>query len=292
VSTQPRYTHRDIQEFLGVYALDAMDGETASMVELHLAECMRCSIEVAQHHEVAGLMANSGGASPTDLWDIIVGRLDDSDLPSWERLAQSLESGDGHSERFEGPVDDQAGGTAESRGHGPIGAPVVPITSKRRGGRMLGRATGIAAAAAVVAALVLGAQVNHLNHQVNALQAPTLLTQAEQAALNTPSTKQVHLTALRGATSAGRVTVILTRSGTGFVEAEGLSSLPKTETYQLWGVIGSQTISLGLLGSDPAVVPFSVAGDIPVEAIAITAEQSGGVVQSSNQPVVAGEVAA
>lgn len=105
----------------------------------------------------------------------------------------------------------------------------------------------------------------------------------------------MQLTALRGAsgsTSAGRVTVVLTKSGTGFVEAEGLSSLPKTETYQLWGVIGSQTISLGLLGSDPAVVPFSVAGAIPVEAFAITAEHSGGVIQSSNQPVVAGEVAA
>jgi hypothetical protein len=29
---------------------------------------------------------------------------------------------------------------------------------------------------------------------------------------------------------------------------------------------------------------------MPVEAFAITAERSGGVVQSSNQPVVAGEV--
>jgi hypothetical protein len=94
----------------------------------------------------------------------------------------------------------------------------------------------------------------------------------------------------RGSTSVGRVTVVLTKSGTGFVEAQGLSSLPKTETYQLWGVIGSQTISLGLLGSDPTVVPFSVAGNMSVEGLAITAEPSGGVVQSSNQPVVAGEV--
>jgi hypothetical protein len=157
MSTQPRrYTHREIQESLGVYALDAIDGETASMVELHLEECMRCSIEVAQHHEVAGLMANSGGAAPANLWDIIVGRLDDSYLPSWERLAQSLKSGDGQAERFEGPVDGQAGGTAGSRDPGPIGAPVVAITSKRRAGPMLRRAAGIAAAAAVVAAIVKG----------------------------------------------------------------------------------------------------------------------------------------
>jgi hypothetical protein len=90
----------------------------------------------------------------------------------------------------------------------------------------------------------------------------------------------------------GRVTVVLTASGTGFVEAGGLSSLPRSETYQLWGVIGHRTISLGLLGSAPKVVPFSVAGSMPVDAFAITAEHAGGVVQTTRQPVVVGEVTA
>jgi hypothetical protein len=147
--------------------------------------------------------------------------------------------------------------------------------------------------AAAVIAIVLGVRVNHLNQQVNALQNPSALAQAEQTALDAPSTKQVQLTVPGGRRSAvpeGRVTVVLTKSGTGFVEAQGLSSLPGAETYQLWGIVGSQTISLGLLGSDPAVVPFTVNGDVPVEAFAITAENAGGVVQSSNQPVVAGEV--
>ncbi len=74
--TEP--THQEIQEMLGVYALDAVDAETAAMVERHLAECMRCSVEVAQHHEVAGLLANSGGASPAGLWSGIASRLDGS----------------------------------------------------------------------------------------------------------------------------------------------------------------------------------------------------------------------
>jgi anti-sigma-K factor RskA len=68
--------------------------------------------------------------------------------------------------------------------------------------------------------------------------------------------------------------------------------LPTDRTYQLWGVIGGKTISLGLLGPDPSVVPFSVAGDGSVQAFAITAEHAGGVVQSTNQPVVSGEVTA
>jgi hypothetical protein len=88
------------------------------------------------------------------------------------------------------------------------------------------------------------------------------------------------------------VTVVLTAAGTGFVEADRLQALPSDRTYQLWGEIGGRTISLGLLGPDPAVVPFSVAGDGSVQAFAITAEHAGGVVQSSNQPVVSGPVTA
>jgi Anti-sigma-K factor rskA len=294
VSTQPwNCTHREIQEFLGVYALDAVDRKTATMVELHLEGCIKCSIEVAQHHAVAGLLANSGGASPARLWDAIANQLDGSAVPLWEVLAQRLGSGDGQAEQVEGSEHEQADATDKSHDLELVGATVVPIPAERRPRRMLGRAMSVVAAAAAVVAIAFGVQENHLNHQLSARQTPSLLTQAEQTALNTRSTKEVQLTALRGShgsSSVGRVTVVLTKSGTGFVEAEGLSSLPNTETYQLWGVIGSQTISLGLLGSDPAIVPFSVAGDMPVEAFAITAEHSGGVVQSSNQPVVAGEV--
>ena len=69
---EPEPSHREIQELLGVYALDAVDPDTAAMVERHLGECVRCSMEVAQHHEVAGLLANSGGASPAALWAVTV----------------------------------------------------------------------------------------------------------------------------------------------------------------------------------------------------------------------------
>jgi hypothetical protein len=147
----------------------------------------------------------------------------------------------------------------------------------------------VAGAAAVVAVL-LGVQVHHLDRQVAALQAP--LSGAEQAALNAPSTKRVHLTAHPSTGNPVDVMVVLTKSGTGFVQAGQLSPLPIDRTYQLWGVVGDKTISLGLLGARPTVVAFSVAGGAAVSAFAITAEHSGGVVQSSNQPVVAGPVSA
>jgi anti-sigma factor RsiW len=272
--------HREIQELLGVYALDAVDPETAALVERHLNECVKCSVEVAQHHEVAGLLANSGGESPARLWDGIAAQLDGSVPPSWERLASRLEPGDGRADREVAPAT-----RAATEGV------VVPITAARRS-RWVMRGASLVAAAAVIVALVLGLQVNHLHHQVSALQAHPLLSAAEQSALRQPSTKQVQLTAKASSPDPGKVTVVLTAAGTGFVEVDQLRTLPSGRTYQLWGVIGGKTISLGLLGPDPEVVPFSVAGDGSVQAFAITAEQAGGVVQSTNQPVVAGEVTA
>lgn len=284
--------HQEIQEFLGVYALDAVDPETAAMVERHLAECVKCSIEVSQHHEVAGLLANSGGESPAALWDGIATQIDGSVPPSWERLAARLEPADGRSDRVVTPAGDVTRGFdgSDRYDESSNGATVVPITGGRRN-RWVVRGAALVAAAAVVVALVLGAQVHHLNSQVSALQANPLLSTAEQAALGQPSTKQVELTS-KTSSIPGKVTVVLTASGTGFVEVEQLRALPSDKTYQLWGVIGGRTISLGLLGPDPAVVPFSVAGDGSVQAFAITAEHAGGVVQSQNQPVVAGEVTA
>jgi anti-sigma factor RsiW len=284
----PASEHQELQELLGVYALDAVDPETAAMVEHHLAECVKCSVEVSQHHEVAGLLANSGGESPAGLWDGIAAQIDGSVPPSWERLAARLEPVDGRSDRLIGSGGAEAEADADAGGEAD--ATVVPITDGRRN-RWVLRAVSLVAAAAAVIALVLGAQVHHLNNQVTALQANPLLSAAEQSALRQPSTKQVELTS-KSSTSPGKVTVVLTSSGTGFVEVDQLSSLPSDKTYQLWGVIGGKTISLGLLGPHPAVVPFSVAGDGSVQAFAITAEQAGGVVQSANTPVVAGEVTA
>jgi hypothetical protein len=168
---------------------------------------------------------------------------------------------------------------------------VVPITDARRRNRVVARIATVVAGAAALVALVLGLQVHHLDQKVSALQAQPSLSSAEQSALADPSTKKIELTGSTGST-AGKVTVVLTKSGTGFVEATGLSPLPRDQTYQLWGVVGDQTIPLGLMGSTPRVVPFMVDGNAAVSAFAITAEHAGGVVHSTNQPVVAGEVTA
>ena len=118
-------THEEIQELLGVYALDAVDPETAAMVERHLGECVRCSVEVAQHHEVAGLLANSGGAVPgRSCGSGIASRLDGSAPPSWERLAKRLE---------EEPARVAAGGRGDGAGRRSA-ADVIPGRFSGAGG--------------------------------------------------------------------------------------------------------------------------------------------------------------
>jgi hypothetical protein len=278
---EPPMNHRDLQELLGAYALDAVDPELAGTIEDHLRHCARCAQEVAEHYEVAGLLANSGGAAPTGLWQSIADRLGETRPPSWEQVARGLEV----------PLDRATSVPVE--GFAAVeGSPSSGSDGSRRHRRIVRSALAVAAATIVVVAVVLGVQVGDLHHQLDHARSPSLI-QAEQTALAAPSTRQIRLTPPPATEESAKteVTVVLTQSGSGFVVTHQLPALPGGRTYQLWAVTGEQKISLGLLGSDPRLAPFSVAGNRPVDAFAITAEHAGGVVQTANTPVVEGVVA-
>jgi anti-sigma factor RsiW len=280
-------TEPEIEELLGAYALDALEPDERALVEAHLATCPRCAAEVAQHHEVAGLLANDGGDAPGELWDRIAERLETPAAPSWERLAARLQVPAG---AVDGVAHLPAAG---DDGRAPAG--IVPIARGRRPGRLATVVVSIVAAAAALAAVVLGVQVHHLNRQVSALSAPhETVTQAAQTALEDPTTQRVQLTPTATSTAprGAVVTLVVARSGTGYVIADGLHALPPQETYQLWGSVGGQLISLGVLGSDPGVATFTFDSAAKVQAYAITAEQSGGSVQPTHQPLVEGDVTA
>jgi len=74
-------THNEIEELLGVYALDALDDDERQEVEEHLQSCPRCRAELAAHREVAAMLGNavsgSPGAAPDELWDRISSSLQD-----------------------------------------------------------------------------------------------------------------------------------------------------------------------------------------------------------------------
>jgi anti-sigma-K factor RskA len=272
----PEPTHSEIEELLGAYALDALEPEETVLVERHLRECVRCVIEVGQHHEVTGLLANSGGDASEELWHKIAERLDTpSEVPSWDRLAARLDS--------------STIPEAVPQVQRPPPAAVIQLDQTRRRHRWMVRTASLVAAAAAVLAVVLGVQVNHLNHQVNALSSTRQsVSAAAQAALENPTTQRIQLTP--PATSPGpkgtSVTLVVGQTGTGYVFASDLAPLPSSQTYQLWGAINGQLVSLGVLGPDPGVRAFTYDTGTKVQAFAITAERGGGVVQTTHLPVV------
>ena len=102
---------------------------------------------MAEHWEVAGLIANAGVDAPAELWDRIAARIDDTE-PHARRPAPLL----------------------LSQSSAPSPSPVVAASrcpSHRR--RMAWSAMGTIAAAAAVVAVLLGVQVGRLDQRVGAV---------------------------------------------------------------------------------------------------------------------------
>lgn len=153
---------------------------------------------------------------------------------------------------------------------------VIPLAARRRErtNRFVAAAMG---AAAVILIGLLGAQVVRQGSRIEDLESAMSGSSvaAGVATLSSPD----------GSISADAV---LLSDGSGLLLAEDLPGLTAEETYQLWGVTDTGVISLGLLGAEPGrVMPF-LAGD-DVSGLAVTREVAGGVAQSENPAVVAGE---
>ncbi|MGH2739754.1 MAG: anti-sigma factor domain-containing protein [Actinomycetota bacterium] len=64
-------THDELRELLGAYALDAVEVDEREVLERHLADCLRCRAELAEHRSVAALIAGGGAPAPVGVWDLI-----------------------------------------------------------------------------------------------------------------------------------------------------------------------------------------------------------------------------
>jgi anti-sigma factor RsiW len=285
--------HAEIQELLGAYALDAVDPDEAQEIERHLATCPRCRAEVIEHREVAGLLGYAGSDAPAGLWDRIVESLEEP--PPAMRLGPVVTD---PSRTGQEPGDAADAGLQPSDGGSQAGAEVVGITSGQpgqrgqrgqRGRRTMGvRAFAAMAAIAALVAGILGIEVARVNNQTNNLKASIgveAIAAAYQAARTNPGARQVTLRSSDGARSTQAV---LLPDGTGYLDPHSLPALSRNQTYQLWGVIGPDRVSLAVLGNTPRIVQFGAPDN--VSALAVTAERTGGVVVSQNQPVVIGSV--
>ncbi len=68
-------THQELQLLLGVYALDAVEGEEAQTIEFHLLECPSCRSKVTADIEMLGTFAGSYSPAPASVWEGIAADL-------------------------------------------------------------------------------------------------------------------------------------------------------------------------------------------------------------------------
>ncbi len=102
--------------------------------------------------------------------------------------------------------------------------------------------------AAAAAAVILGVGLIHSNDEVSRLQsAPASQPTGVVSALEAPGHKVVNL----GNGGAGELAQFVLADGRGYLVSSALPALKSSETYQLWGLVNGQPISLGLLGQVP-----------------------------------------
>jgi anti-sigma factor RsiW len=250
-------THDEIQELLGAYALDAVDDAEHEAVELHLRECPRCRAEVAEHREVAALLANGGTDAPDGVWDRIVAALDESP----PRMRIEIKGEGGTVVPLQRPTP-SAGAARADRG--------------RFGGRV--RAAVLAVAAALI--LLLGGLVVRLNDRVGELEGRESLTEVASAAVADPASRHGMLAIEDGQV---QVPATVTADGAGYLFAASMPKLSDELVYQLWGANGTDLISLGTFDGGSEVVPFHLAPGI--SQLAVTEETSPGVVTPQHEPI-------
>jgi anti-sigma factor RsiW len=164
---------------------------------------------------------------------------------------------------------------------GPELARVLPVRRRRRWSTavLLGAA---AAAAAVIAAITVAA----VREPAPTPAASDGMTQVFDRAMADPDATRV---VLRSEDDTERAVAVLEPGGLGVISLRELPDLGPERTYQLWGVIDDEVISLGVLGHRPGVEPFTVNGDL--SALVVTDEVAGGVTSSTQPALLSGTLA-
>ncbi len=255
-------THGEIGELLGAHALDAVVGDECRVVEGHLERCPRCRVEFDAFRGVAAGLGNSMAPLPEGLWLSIERRLNDGeDVP---RPMPRL---------IPGPA---------------VAAPFFPHRRHRRVSTRAGfAAAGSVLGAAAAAAALLGFGLIRTNDEVSRLQAaPPSQPTGVVSALETPGNRVIDL----GNASTRTLAQFVLADGRGYLVSSTLPALRPSETYQLWGVVDGQPISLGLLGESPSESVYTLAGSVAPSELRITVEPSSGSVVPSGAVVAAGLV--
>ena len=258
----------ELDELLGVYALDATDGDETADVDRYLQRNPRARAEVQGYREVAALLANAGSTAPTDLWSSIVSALDEPAPPLQF-------NGFTRADRIRGD-------------HTRSEARVIPISAapsrRRKSGWFAAAAVG-AIAAAVIS--LLAVKVNNQDRKLQALDVAMrgdTLENAATMAMSEPGAHTVTLKSSNPFSGAADAVAVMRPSGESYLMCGQLPKIESGMTYQLWGRAGGKTVSLGVLSPSNHVMAFSVPAGI--DEMVVTLEQAPGATNMGDHAVV------
>ena len=178
---------------------------------------------------------------------------------------------------------DRIAGAMEERAPepGPELAKVLPARRRRwPTAAVVGAAVAAAAAAAVITVVVVREPSSSSGTQ------PDSMAQVFDRAMADPDATRV---VLKSEDGAQRAVAVVEPGGLGVISLRELADLGPDRTYQLWGVVGDEVISLGVLGHRPGVEPFTVEGAL--SALVVTDEVAGGVATSQQPALLKGTLA-
>lgn len=236
-------SHDEAFELLAPLALDALEAEVLVEVEAHVATCPQCQRELDELREVATALGNTVEAPPEELWASIAAHL------------------------YDAPRADEA--------PPPPLLTAYPNAQRRRVQRVVRRTRVIAASALLAAAaaiLVLALNLSSETDHVTNLQ-QALATSAVRQALATPGHRVVTLS---GSNHEALATFVVLRDGTGYLVRSTMAALPAGKTYQLWGFVAGRPVSIGIMGSSPSQVAFTLASSPRPTSLGVTVEPAGG----------------
>jgi anti-sigma-K factor RskA len=232
---------------IAVFSLDAVDASEAAVVEEYVRHHPDAVSELASYREVAAWLGYSSAVAPDGLWDRIEASLTDTAPNPGPELAKVLSM----------PA--------------PPTSPTPPASDQVTSSRWPSTRWWFATAAAVVIAVAASA----------VLLTPSAVSDPLQVAVEQlREDRDVRIASLVTAESPVAVEALIDLKGHGYLLAGDLPRLGRDQTYQLWGVIGDQVISLGVLGPTPSLETFTARADL--RALAITIEPAGGVISDGN----------
>ena len=252
--------HDVVAELLAVYALDAVDLDERRLVDEHLATCPKCRAELREHMAVASALGDTGAPAPPGVWDSIAGRLTADD------------GGDERASESDLPALDLAAVRRERE-----------ADARSTRSRRLERLVSVAAAVVLIAVVatmgwVISDQQARLDEMESAMQGDSMMLDPDSSIVQLADT-----------TGAPYATAVMGTNGRAVLIGTNLEPLPDGRSYQLWAVGPDGPVSLGVLGSDPHLVPFGMADDGST-VLAITDEPAGGSPAPTSDPMATGEM--